>query len=288
MSLLQFPHETPMEVTIPIAGEISLKIADRINQQVDYATSGLPKGFLLVSRGLELAEEAVGFGFPVLKRGLQTLFPGRIELAVEQHDSIRSVQVVFTLNLAEKIHRAGIGSIKSGWVYAIKNSLAALIRAISPLRGLLTAASSGLRRLFRWETTFEDAGIQATIKMIHTIHGNTGNIKVEVDLTDLPAGITEVVVMNEQGAHAFDHYLDSSGISLQGDEIGCWDEVTAEDACFSSASQQVAFRLRQVEGARLYRGRELEGSRLAWAGFGYSFPPSIKKFVYELGIERQA
>jgi len=43
-----------------------------------------------------------------------------------------------------------------------------------------------------------------------------------------------------------------------------------------------------VKGARLFRGRELVSSRLAWAGFGYSFPPSIKRFVYELGIERHA
>ena len=111
---------------------------------------------------------------------------------------------------------------------------------------------------------------------------------MEVKLADLPDGITEVVVMNEQGAHYFDRYLDSAGTSLQGREIGCWDEVTAEDACFLCTTHQVVFKLGQVKGARLFRGRELVGSRLAWAGFGYSFPPSIKRFVYELGIERFA
>ncbi len=284
---MSFPHEPPSQnISIPIAHKVYLKIADGLNEQGEYAISGLPKGFLLVSNGLELVEEAVGFGFPVLKRGLQTLFPGRIDLTFEKHGSVWSVQTIFRLNLVEKIHRPGIGNIKNGLVYATKNSLAALIRRFSPLRGLLTAVSSGLRRTFDLKTTYEDAGFHATVKMIHTIHEKTGKIKVEVDSTDLPASITEVVVMNEQGARRFDRYLDSSGVSLQGNEIGCWDEVTADEACFSSVSQQVAFRLGQVKGARLYRGRELVGSRLAWAGFGYSFPPSIKKFVYVLGIEK--
>ena len=77
----------------------------------------------------------------------------------------------------------------------------------------------------------------------------------------------------------FDRYRDTSGISLQGDEIGCWDEVNAEEAWFESSTRQIAFRLGQVKGARLFRGRELIGSRLAWAGFGYSFPPSIREIA---------
>jgi len=277
-----------MEMNIPLAPGVELKIADRLEEQSGYATSSLPKGFLLVSEGLELAEEAVGFGFPVVKLGLQALFPGRIELAVEQHGPIWTVQAVYTLNLVEKLHRPGIGSLKIGLVYNLKNSLAALIRHIPSLRGLLTAMSSGLRRAFGWETIYENAGYHTTIKMIHTIQEETGKIKVEVDTTGLPGGITEVVVMNEQGAHYFDRYLDSSGVSLQGKEIGCWDVVTAEDACFISTTRQVAFKLAQVKGARLFRGRELVSSRLAWAGFGYSFPPSIKSFVYELGVKRHA
>ena len=88
--------------------------------------------------------------------------------------------------------------------------------------------------------------------------------------------LTEVIVMNEQGAHFFDQYRDSSGARLSGKEIGCWDEVTAEEASFASSTHRVAFNLPQVPGARLFRGRELIGSRLAWAGFGYSFPPTLQ------------
>jgi hypothetical protein len=93
--------------------------------------------------------------------------------------------------------------------------------------------------------------------------------------------------MNEQAALTFDRYQDTSGILLQGHEIGCWDEVHAREAWFESTAHRVAFRLCQVKGARLFRGRELVGSRLAWAGFGYSFSPSNQTFRYELRIEKR-
>ncbi len=52
-----------------------------------------------------------------------------------------------------------------------------------------------------------------------------------------------MIVMNEQGAHFFDQYRDSSGTCLSGKEIGCWDEVAAEEASFASSTHGVAFSL---------------------------------------------
>ena len=163
-------------------------------------------------------------------------------------------------------------------VYTIKNSLAAIIRRIPRLRGLLTGASNALRRLFGWETMFEEAGFCTHVEIIYTIDSRSGIMNIEVDTTGLPVdGITEVIVMNEQGARTFDVYRDAGGTVLRGKEIGCWDEVTAEWASFVSESHGLAFTLRQLDGARLFRGRELIGSRLAWSGFGYSFPPGFEK-----------
>jgi hypothetical protein len=145
-----------------------------------------------------------------------------------------------------------------------------------------------LRRMFNWETTYTNAGFSTEVKIIYTIEAEMGKVTVEIDTSGLPAYITEVVVMNEQGAHHFDRYLDTSEVSLQGKKIGCWDEVNAKEAWFESSARQVAFRLGQVKSARLFSGRELIDSRLAWAGFGYSFPPSIKRLRYEMRIERLA
>ncbi len=276
-----------MEITIPMPAGLSLKIGALTVSGKEYPTRRLQKGLILLQDGQELAEEGVGFGVPVLKRGLQTLFPGDIELTVQRRGSVWEMTALFGLNLEEKIATPGRGSVKCKPLYVVKNSLAALIRRFPQLRGPLTAASNGLRRMLGWETIFEDAGFCATVKMTYTVDSRMGKIDVKVDTSDLPTdGITEVVVMNEQGAHHFDRYRDSGGTCLWGKEIGCWDEVTAEEASFISSARRAAFTLERVKGARLFRGRELIGSRLAWSGFGYSFPPAVERFSYAVKIER--
>jgi hypothetical protein len=265
---------------------LSLKIGDNLTGRKEYPTARLQKGFLLLDQGLELAEEAIGFGVPVLKRGLQTIFPGAVALTWQRRGSTWEITALFKLNLVEKISRGGNENLENRLVYSVKNLLAAVIRHLPVFRGPLTTISSKLRRMFNWETTYADAGFSTVVKMLYTIEEKTEKIIFEIDTSDLVPSITEVVVMNELGAHYFDRYLDTSGISLEGEEIGCWDDVNAKEAWFESSARQIAFRLRQVKGARLFRGREMIGSRLAWAGFGYSFPPSIKRLQYEVRIEK--
>jgi hypothetical protein len=264
-----------------------LKIADVSNSNEDYPTTRLQKGLLLVYNGQELAEEGIGFGVPILKQGLQTIFPGDLELTTRRTGSIHEVTALFFMNLEERISSPGIGSVENKLLYAIKNYLAMLIRTFPSLRDLLTAISNGLRTGFNWETTYEDAGFCSKVKMIYIIDRKARLVKIGVDTTELLGdSITEVIVMNEQGARFFDRYRDSNGSILHGKEIGCWDEVTAEEASFISDQHQLAFTLGQVKGARLYRGRELIGSRLAWSGFGYSFSPTVERFNCVLRIKR--
>jgi hypothetical protein len=248
----------------------------------------LQKGFLLLDRGQELAEEAVGFGVPVLKSGLQTIFPESVTLTWLQKGSTWEITALFKLNLVEKISIGANKHVENRLLYAIKKNLEAIIRRFPVFRGMLTATSSKLRQVFGLEISYVEADLSSDVNAIYIVDGQKGIVSVEIDASNLPAAITEVVVMNEQGAHYFDRYQDTSGIALQGDEIGCWDVVTADEAWFKSRTRQVGFRLGQVKDARLFRGRELVDSRLAWAGFGYSFPPSIKRLQYVMRIERLA
>jgi hypothetical protein len=278
-----------MYLEIPFPQGLSLKIGDASAGRNKFPTGHLQNGFLLVDRGYELAEEAVGFGVPVLQKGLQTIFPGAVKLSWAKSGSFTwQINAVFTLNLVEKITRDGNIDLENRLLYALKNGAAALIRGLPGLRSMLTATSSQLRRLFHLETTYAQAGFNITLAVRYTLDTLTGKIQVEIDTPGLPEDISAVMVMNEQGAHYFDHYHDSSGIEIHGEAIGCWDEVTARQAWFESKLHKVAFKLDQVKGARLFRGRELIGSRLAWAGFGYSFSPSLSTFHYEMIVERLA
>ena len=275
-----------MGINVPLFKGLSLKIGADLPGGKDYPTARLQKGFLLLDEDQELAEEAVGFGVPILKRGPQAIFPGAATLTCLRRGAAWEITILFKLNLVEKISRGGNENVENRQLYALKNLLAAVIRRLPLSRGLLTTVSSKLRRLFNLETTYADAGFSTEVKMLFTIREETGKIIADIDTGNLPSDITEVVVMNELGAHYFDRYLDTSGISLEGEKLGCWDEVNAEEAWFESSLHRVAFRLRQANGARLFRGRELIGSRLAWAGFGYSFPPAIKRLRYEMRIEK--
>jgi hypothetical protein len=277
-----------MGIIIPLLQGLSLKIDDTPPGRKDYPTARLQKGFLLQDQGQELAEEAVGFGVPVLKRGLQTIFPGSVALTCQRRGSMWEITALFKLNLVEKISRGGNENVEDRLVYAVKNLLAVAIRRLHLFRGVLTSISSTLRQVFNWETTYADAGFSTEAKILFTIEEKTGKIIAEIDTGSLPPDITEVIVMNELGAHFFDRYLDTSGISLKEQEISCWDGVNAEEAWFESSAYQIAFRLRQAKGARLFRGRELIGSRLAWAGFGYSFLSTLKRMQYEMRIEKLA
>ena len=69
-----------MDIDLAGVPGLALRIEANSLGRGSYPTARLQKGFLLVYNGEELAEEAVGFGVPVLKRGLQAIFPGGIEL----------------------------------------------------------------------------------------------------------------------------------------------------------------------------------------------------------------
>ncbi|OGO66454.1 MAG: hypothetical protein A2Z45_07420 [Chloroflexi bacterium RBG_19FT_COMBO_55_16] len=293
-----------MDITIPLFSDICLKIGPGITNGEGYPTSRLQKGLILISNGQELAEEGVGFGVPILKLGVKTIFPGGIELACSEVGARQEITAIFFMNLEERLTSQSLGSVKSRSLYWIKNHLADVYRRFPLARGPLTALSNTLRSKFGWQTTFEDAGCNHAVKVNYTIDSQAGVIAVDVDTTGVPkdgvpkagvplngapqGGVTEVILMNEQGAHHFDTYSDSSGLLLHGEAIGSWDEVTAERASFLSRVHRLAFNLQQIDGARLFRGRELIGSRLAWSGFGYSLPPTCQSFRYTLGIERLA
>jgi hypothetical protein len=269
---------------LPLWDGLSLRIHDPPVGADQYATSRLQRGLLLLRLGEDMAEEAVGFGVPVLKRGLQTIFPGRVALDASRLGSGWRLNARFRLDRVEKISKDGHRYLEGAWLYAVKNLLAALMRHWPVARSPLTAASSRLRHLFGWQTTYAEAGYAAQVAVTYDLQPPARQLGMQVELSSLPPDVTEAVIMNEQGAHHFDRYRDSSGLSLQGSKIGCWDAVRAGEAWFESRAAGVAFGLHQVQGARLFRGRELIGSRLAWAGFGYSFAPAMKQLRYELTI----
>jgi hypothetical protein len=276
-----------MKIDLPLKDGMGLQICSRSIGDTAYPTSAMQRGLALYCDGQDLSEEAVGFGVPILKRGLQAIFPGEVELYPEASAPNQRITARYKLNLEEKISRNGIGSINNRWMYASKNILAAVIRNWPLSRKVLITASSWLRSTFGWKTTYEQADFSIFISMTYTVDKAAGKVFIELNGTEhATPNISEVIVMNEQGAHNFNLYQEAGGRLQPGREIGCWDLVLGESATFISSGYGISFSLPQVKGAKLYRGRELIDSRLAWAGFGYSFAPDLPSFKYAIKLER--
>lgn len=276
-----------MKIDLPLNNGISVQISSGTDRGISYPTGRIQKGWTLFCDGQDLSEEAVGFGVPILKRGLQAIFPGEVELYAHENSSPVKFSARYKLNLEEKIARSGTGTINNRLVYTSKNFLAALIRRLPIVRKLLTGTSNLLRSTFSLKTTYEPNGFFTYVTLTYSLDADAGKIVVELIGKDfIPDSISEIIVMNEQGAHHFDQYHEADGTRKSGNEIGCWDEVLAASAAFISSRHRISFSLPQVPGARLYGGRELIGSRLAWSGFGYSFPPQLDHFSYAISIKR--
>ena len=276
-----------MNLDFSLAPGFSLQIASRIDRSSSYPTARIQKGLVLLYDDQDLSEEAVGFGVPVAKRGLQTIFPGEVDLYLHGGRPHTRFSARYKLNLEERITRKGNGSIRNRLVYSGKNSLAAIIRKIPFTRKTLTGTSNLLRSGLAIASTYEECELSADVVLTYTIDENRGTIMVELVGGDfISSNLSEIIVMNELGAHHFDRYQDSDGICLDGDEIGCWDLVEASQASFIDQTHRISFSLPQVKGARLYRGRELIEPRLAWSGFGHSFTPALKSFHYEITFKR--
>jgi hypothetical protein len=276
-----------MKLDFPLAAGFKLQLASGIDKTNQYPSARIQKGLVLIHERQDLSEEAVGFGVPILKRGLQTIFPSEVDLYLHGGDGPTKVSARYRLNLEERILRNGNNSVKNRLIYTGKNSLAAIIRQIPSLRKLLTNTSNLLRSRLDWHTTYEQSDFSTYIVLTYTIDDSNGRIKVELMGGDfLSSSISEIILMNEQGAHYFDQYCDSNGINQTGEEISCWDPVLAEEASFIDQIHKVSFNLHQVKGGRLYRGRELIEPRLAWSGFGYTFPPNLKDIIYTITVSK--
>jgi hypothetical protein len=275
-----------MRYDVPLTDGMALEISSGISETTPFPTARLAKGWLLINHGNDLSEEAVGFGVPIVKRGLQAVFPGEIELFLGGGASQTRFTARYTLNLVEKIaHSASM--VNNRLVINTKNALAGMIRQYPGLRRRLTDLSGQMRARFGWQTTYGPTSFSSQVTLNYVIDPDYGKLTVEmVDIGYSPDQISEIVIMSEQGAHYFDSYRAGNGNKQRGEEIGCWDEVTTERAEFISPSQKLSFSLHQVKGAKLYRGRELIDDRLAWSGFGYSFSPKIDYFKYDIMIRR--
>lgn len=282
-------NNIPARARIEMTTGICLLIKNPEIEQGDYPVSRIQKGLVLVHENGDLSEEGIGFGVPVLKFGHETIFPGNACVTTEKDGDTSVVKIDYDMNLVERVVVKSSKMIGSKAFYKIKECFSWLHREYPLLRGILVKSSNSLRRNCGIETRFEKVTSTGRASVVNTVNAKKGTIHVSVDISNVKKeGCTEVNIMNEQGANHFDGYRDSNGLFLKGNAIGTWDEVFANEASLIDSRNKIAFTLKQVKEARMFRGRELVEGRLAWSGLAYVLPRDIINFAYDIRIGRLA
>ncbi len=245
----------------------------------NYPTCRIQKGLLLSFGDIDLEEEGIGFGVPVLKFGYEAIFPGRASIN-SSTDEDKTFTVDYDLNLAERTALKG-RKINSRTFYRLKEFLASLHRELPCLRKIITHVFGTTGQAIGTVTLFEEVPSFGIVRVLYTIR--SGNIHIRVDTSRVRKNCA-IILMNEQGANYFDKYHDTSGLSLKGDAIGTWDETFADEASFMDESHKLEFTLQKMSGARIFRGRELVSGRLAWSGLAYSITKNRTDFSYDIRI----
>lgn len=253
------------------------------NRPKNLEIAELQKGLLLVFDGIELIEEGIGFGVPIVKYRDKTLFPGSAEAFLHEDNGQEAVwSKHFTLDTVSK-KRVWKGPFINDMFYRQIRRIfeKAYLRdepksLISKLVELRTAV--GIR------TDFVKVSPRGQINV--TYRCSPLKIEVQVEVKDLQTyGCEQILVLNEQGGGFFQTYSDTNGTELKGNAIGAWQPVHAQSAALSYNEANLAFALRNSDRAALYRGREYAKGRFCWSGLTYALKPDTRQFSYTIEIK---
>jgi hypothetical protein len=242
--------------------------------------AALQKGLLLVADGNELVGEGVGFGVPVVKYGDKTFFSGTAETSVQKDGDHPAITKSFFLDTVSK-KRFRHGPFINDRLY--KSIHSSFEKAYLACKGCRPAFDKimELRNALTIHTQFVKVEPRGKVDVRYRVLSDL--IEVEVDFTNLNRrGIKELLVLNEQGSTFFTEYFDTAGQRLLGRDVGAWEQLEADEASFSNDERTISFTLKNIDGAKLFRGWEHVNGRFCWAGLSYSLEPNAHSFGYPI------
>ena len=217
---------------------------------------------------------------PVLKLGTESIFPGSWKISTERCDGHTLVKAEYTMNLVARMSKGD--TVIKNQIFCLACDMFSRIHRVYPkLRRGMSNLSGILRRSTGLKDAFCEISCMGSVSATYLITDSKVDVFLRFPLID---GCTEKIVLNELGANWFDTYRDSEGCILKGNEIGSWDEIFVDEATFLDPADGLSFALKAVDGARMFRGRELVPDRLAWSGLAYVLPPRREELAYSVTI----
>ncbi len=266
--------------TFAISDSISLKVYSSTNPQ-NMKIADLQKGLILLCDGTDVIGEGTGFGVPIAKYSNETVFSGSSSLYVRRRGDTIEIRKEFLMDLTArdrlrslKLRVPGVRKL-SDFFCSQYQRRKRLVRPVLMVRSLFFK--------FGIKSSFMRSPHKGTVTVTYIMDRNRIQVKLNFSQLD-QANLAKVFILNEQGAHFFRTYSDSEGLRLVDEEIGAWDNVTAQSAKIANEQNKIGFRLKSKEGSMLRRGRELMKGSLDWIGLDYELDPKYCHFEYEIEL----
>ena len=275
------PNSQQLELekcSIPISNSVSLNVYSNTKPH-NLKIANLQKGLILVCNGTEKVGEGAGFGFPVLVCPEETYFSGSAIVSLSKTSRATMVRKEF---LMDRISRNKLGNtrLENRQARAFIKSLCGLYQKNKRFRFL--PLNEFIARM-GVETTFRETESAGKIPITYIIRGNT--VEIRVDLSQVKRkNQKRIFILNEQSASFFRKYSDSKKTTLFDGQIDAWNEVNCENASLTDFRGQFGFRVYQVAGAVLRRGRETMRNCLDWVGLDYELYPNVEFFEYRIRL----
>jgi hypothetical protein len=268
----------------PVSDSVALRIHSDTEPH-NMKIANLQKGLILLYKGVEVIGEGTGFGVPIAKYMDETVFSGSSSLHVRTFENIVEIQKEFVMDL---VTRDTLRNLK------LENSkIRTLLDYISTLykkqyqshvlfaRSILLARS--LLYKFGIKSTFKRGTQKGVVVVKYTIERNRVLVNIDFSLLERN-NLGKIFVLNEQGAQFFRTYSDSESSQLNDEEIGSWNDVTSQSAKITNEQEKIGFCLKNIEGTKLRRGRELITGSLDWIGLDYELGAEYSNFEYEIEV----
>jgi hypothetical protein len=118
-----------------------------------------------------------------------------------------------------------------------------------------------------------------------TYRARPGALAVQVRVQQAPAGLQQIVLLNEESA-AFDDYADTGG-GRRGEAVGSWSRVTGDWARFRSAALGLEWAVpAPPPGGRFFAAREAREPVLDFSGLEWVLGPEVRSVDYEIQVRR--
>ncbi len=243
------------------------------------------KGLIPVINGLniDLCEEGLGFGAPILQYKRDFYFPGEGKILSENNLKLMCKKFVF--NLIERNQKETNNIEYFSWVP-------------SRLVNSIYKSNLGYFYLYLWEklrrrihiedkissTCFIKVESKGSAEAKFSYEQENGRIKIEVLFENVDTkNLQQIYICNELGGGFFTEYFDGSGLKLKSAQIRGWQTIKSDYAVFYSPNLKIGFKVIIPIGLKGFMGREVFSPRHSWSGIILSSPP-VKKISYIVKI----